>query len=210
MNWRDQIGKVSYRVGFNLSESKSKIMKYNSNESKILTSTLSNGNTFWNYYEGKEIGEIWGYEANGFYTVDDFESTSSWILKDGITALEGYSPRPGDLKFKNLRDEEGKENIITSGNNTVDNPGDRKVIGNNMPRYLYGINLGASYGGFDLNIFLQGTGKRDAWIANTLNMPLYADFKFVRLTIVRALVSIISKNTWKFSIRIAASIITCC
>ena len=181
LNWRDQIGKVSYRVGFNLSDSKSKIMKYNSNESKILTSTLSNGNTFWNYYEGKEIGEIWGYEANGFYTVDDFESTSSWILKDGITALEGYSPRPGDLKFKNLRDEEGKENIITSGNNTVDNPGDRKVIGNNMPRYLYGINLGASYGGFDLNIFLQGTGKRDAWIANTLNMPLYADFKFVPL-----------------------------
>ena len=63
----------------------------------------------------------------------------------------------------------------------MDNPGDRKVIGNNMPRYLYGINLGASYGGFDLNIFLQGTGKRDAWIANTLNMPLYADFKFVPL-----------------------------
>lgn len=46
LNWRDQIGKVSYRVGFNLSDSKSKIMKYNSNESKILTSTLSNGNTF--------------------------------------------------------------------------------------------------------------------------------------------------------------------
>ena len=27
-NWRDQIGKVSYRVGFNLSDSKSKIVKY--------------------------------------------------------------------------------------------------------------------------------------------------------------------------------------
>lgn len=29
---------------------------------------------FWNYYEGKEIGEIWGYEANGFYTVDDLKA----------------------------------------------------------------------------------------------------------------------------------------
>lgn len=176
VNWRDQIGKVSYRAGFNLSDSKSKIVKYKANEDKLLTS-----GDFWNHYAGKEIGEIWGYVADGFYTVDDFASTSSWVLKDGVTGLDGYSPRPGDLKFKNLRDEEGKENIITSGNSTVDNPGDRKIIGNNMPRYLYGITLGGSYGGFDLNIFLQGTGKRDAWIANTLIFPLYSDYKFIPL-----------------------------
>ena len=36
-NWRDQIGKVSYRVGFNLSDSKSKIVKYDSNSSYILS-----------------------------------------------------------------------------------------------------------------------------------------------------------------------------
>ena len=74
VNWRDQIGKVGYRVGFNLSDSQSKIVKYNSNESGILTSALSNGSTFWNYYEGKDLGEIWGYEYDGFYTVDDFTS----------------------------------------------------------------------------------------------------------------------------------------
>ena len=33
-NWRDQIGKVSYRVGFNLSDSKSKIVKYDSKQPK--------------------------------------------------------------------------------------------------------------------------------------------------------------------------------
>ena len=65
------------------------------------------------------------------------------------------------MKFKNLRDDESSTNVITSGDNTFDNPGDRKVIGNTTPRYQYGINLGANYAGFDLNVILQGTGKRD-------------------------------------------------
>ena len=181
VNWRDNLGKVGYRVGFNLSDSQSKIIKYRSNESKLLTSKLSNGDTFWNYYEGKKLGEIWGYEVEGFYSVDDFTDTSSWKLKEGVPSIDGYNPRPGDVKFKNLRDDERGNNIISSGDDTVSNPGDRKVIGNTTPRYLYGINLGLNYKGFDLNVFMQGTGKRDAWIANTLTFPLYSDFKFIPL-----------------------------
>lgn len=88
---------------------------------------------------------------------------------------------PGDVKFKNLRDDEKGTNLITSGDNTLKNPGDRKVIGNEMPRYLYGINLGLGYKGFDLSVFMQGTGRRDKWIANTLTFPLYSDFKFIPL-----------------------------
>lgn len=171
MNWRDKIGKVGYRVGFNLSDSKSTIVKYDSNESKLLS----------NYYEGMQLGEIWGYVFDGFYSVDDFVDTSSWKLKDGVTIPNGYNPRPGDVKFKNLRDDEKGENIIYDGNNTVENPGDRKIIGNSTPRYLYGITLGVDYAGFDLHVFLQGTAKRDAWLANTLTFPLYSDFKFIPL-----------------------------
>lgn len=171
LNWRDYIGKVGYRIGLNLSDSKSTIVKYDSNESKLLS----------NYYEGMELGEIWGYVYDGFYSVDDFEDTSSWKLKEGVTTINGYNPRPGDVKFKNLRDDDKGTNVIYAGNNTLENPGDRKIIGNNQPRYLYGITLGGNYAGFDLNVFLQGTGKRDVWLANTLIFPLYSDFKFVPL-----------------------------
>lgn len=171
VNWRDQIGKVGYRIGFNISDSKSEITKYDSNESKLLSS----------YYEGQQLGEIWGYVYDGFYTVDDFEDTQTWKLKEGVVAINGYNPRPGDVKFKNLRDDEQGDNLIYSGNGTVDNPGDQKIIGNSLPRYLYGINLGVSYEGFDLSVFLQGTGKRDAWLANTLTFPMYSDYKFIPL-----------------------------
>lgn len=171
VNWRDQIGKVGYRIGFNISDSKSEITKYDSNESKLLSS----------YYEGQQLGEIWGYVYDGFYTVDDFEDTQTWKLKEGVVTINGYNPRPGDVKFKNLRDDAQGENLIYEGEGTLDNPGDRKVIGNSLPRYLYGINLGVSYEGFDLSVFLQGTGKRDAWLANTLTFPMYADYKFIPL-----------------------------
>ena len=185
-NWRDQIGKVGYRVGVNLSDSKSKITKYESNSSNILSSERINTQTgakytFWDFYKGKDLGEIWGYEFDGFYSVDDFVDASSWKLKDGVAKIDGYNPRPGDAKFKNLMDDERGTNMISSGDNTLANPGDRKVIGNNTPRYLYGLNLGFNYKGFDLNVFMQGTGKRDTWIANTLTMPLYSDFKFIPL-----------------------------
>ncbi len=171
VNWNGKINKLGYRIGINITDYTSKITKYDANDSKLLSS----------YYEGQKLGEIWGYVTDGYYTVDDFESTSTWKLKDGVTALNGYNPRPGDVKFKNLMDDDQGTNLITSGNNTKDNPGDRKIIGNSQPRWLYGISLGANYAGFDLNIYLQGVGKRDNWIANNIMFPLYNDPKFIGL-----------------------------
>ena len=65
--------------------------------------------------------------------------------------------KAGDMMYADL-DGDGK---ITNGENTVDNPGDRKVIGNNTPRFRFGLNIGAEWKGFDLSIFFQGVAKRD-------------------------------------------------
>ena len=174
LRWRDQIGRFGYRIGVNLSDSKSVITKYDSNDSFLLS----------NFYKGMTLGEIWGYVADGFYTIDDFESTDTWVLKQGVPSLNGFNPRPGDMKFKNLLDDDLGENVIYGGDGTLDNPGDQVIIGNNRPRYLFGVNLGFNFAGFDLSVFLQGTGKRDAWISNGLTVPLSPvenDVKFVPL-----------------------------
>ena len=161
VNWRDQIGDWKYNVGFNLYDYKSKITKYSNNEDKLLSQ---------NYYEGKTLGEIWGYVSDGFYTIDDFDGPGTWQLKDGVVSLDGYNPRPGDEKFVNLNDDRGT-NEINSGLNTVDSPGDQKVIGNSTPRYNFGVNLGVSYKGFSLSAILQGTAKRDVWIGGMSLFP---------------------------------------
>ena len=161
VNWRDQIGDWKYNVGFNLYDYKSKITKYSNNEDKLLSQ---------NYYEGKTLGEIWGYVSDGFYTIDDFDGPGTWQLKDGVASLDGYNPRPGDEKFVNLNDDRGT-NEINSGLNTVDSPGDQKVIGNSTPLYNFGVNLGVSYKGFSLSAILQGTAKRDVWIGGMSLFP---------------------------------------
>ncbi len=71
---------------------------------------------------------------------------------------------PGDVRYVDVNG----DGEITTGTNTLDNPGDRKIIGNSTPRYSYGLNGNIIYKGFDLNIFLQGVGKRDVWIGNNL------------------------------------------
>ena len=40
-----------------------------------------------------------------------------------------------------------------------------KVIGNDTPRYMFGLNLGADWKGFDFSIFFQGVMKRDYFIS---------------------------------------------
>lgn len=167
LNYREQIGDWSYRVGFNLYDSRTKITKFE-NPNKSLGM---------DYYVGKTIGEIWGYVTDGFYTIHDFVPSSEgvkgwqdgvWTLKEGVTFIQGITPRPGDHKFVNLRDDENSVNRIDSGENTVDNPGDRKIIGNNASRFQFGGNLGVTWKGLDLSIFLQGTGKRDYWVNDNM------------------------------------------
>lgn len=172
VSWRDRIGELGYSIGFNLYDSKTEVTKYN-NESYILFK--SDGSN--NYYNGYEIGTIWGYETDGFYTVDDFTDIQTWQLKEGVVSVQGVSPLPGDIKYKNLRDDDDSTNRIDEGDGTLSNPGDRKIIGNSALRMQYGINLGLNYKGFDLNVLLQGVGKRDVWINDARRWP-FASGKF--------------------------------
>lgn len=160
LSWRDRIGDFSYNVGFNIYDNKTEIKKYN-NESGLLS----------DYYVGYELGEIWGYQSDGYYTLDDFVPEDAkngiWTLKQGVPILQGYQAQPGDEKFKDL-DHNG---IISGGSSTLEDPGDRKKIGNNKSRYQFGANLGASYKGFSLDIRLQGVGKRDYVLGGSALYP---------------------------------------
>ena len=63
--------------------------------------------------------------------------------------------------------------IINNGKNTLEESGDRKIIGNNKRRYQYGINGGVSWKDLSFSFILQGVGKRDLWVMNDLFYPHY-------------------------------------
>ncbi|MEG1749598.1 MAG: TonB-dependent receptor [Tannerellaceae bacterium] len=183
VSWRDQIGDWGYNVGFNLYDSRSVITKYD-NEAGLFRDRNSERDgkndekSFKRYREGMTLGEIWGYTTDRYYTINDFQEgwqNGVWKLKDGVTTIKGNNNiRPGDIMFQNLRDdkENGSINQIDNGRDNIEDPGDRSIIGNETPRYQYGVTAGVNYKGFDLSIFLQGTGKRDAWLTGDLRFPL--------------------------------------
>ncbi|WP_414000251.1 SusC/RagA family TonB-linked outer membrane protein [Flavobacterium sp. W1B] len=184
MKWRGKINNFSYYAGFNLSDSQAEITRYN-NTSGLLG----------NYYVGQKLGEIYGYETDGYYNNNDFVSGTldsnlqNGTLNPGVVKVQGVNPNPGDIKYKDLNG----DGIINSGNNTLYTQydaitgemipntglGDRKVIGNNTRRYQYGINAGASYKGFDLSVFVQGVGKRDVWLSNEVVFPYPGEFSII-------------------------------
>lgn len=171
MSWRDNIGDWNYGVGFNIYDSKAKITKFK-NEAGLLFDKDGNKQR----YVGETLGEIWGYTTDGYYTINDFKEgwqNGNWQLKDEVVKIRGNSNiRPGDVKFVNLRDDDNSINEIYSGDNTVSNPGDQKVIGNNTARYQFGVNANVGWKGFDFSIFMNGTGKRDVFLSGDLIWPL--------------------------------------
>ena len=177
--WLIETKDFSLNATFNIGHNKNKIDKLASGEKEwILTSAWRNdvvNSEDYRAYVGGTSGLIYGYVNDGFYTVADFESFDSksrtWKLKEGVVTEEGVSPRPGDIKYQNLRDDGSSTNRIDTGDGTFDNPGDRKIIGNNSLRLQYGINLGVNYKGFDLSVLLQGVGKRDVWISDARRWP---------------------------------------
>jgi TonB-linked SusC/RagA family outer membrane protein len=128
------------------------------------------------YYEGKVLGEIWGYETDRFFSEDDFTVNSEGIrtLKEGIPSQSLYESGwfaygPGDVKYKDLNG----DGVVDYGSLTVDDHGDMKVIGNSTPRYQYGLRLSADFKGFDVSLFAQGVGKRDFWANGPIFIPGY-------------------------------------
>ena len=149
LTWNDQLDNgLHYSVGFNLSDTQAEITKYD-NPTKSLSSP---------YYEGQIVGDIWGYESSLFQSADEIASAPDQSKLDG-----GISKVPGDIRFMDI-DGNG---VVDNGENTVDKPGDMKIIGNNKARYRYGFNISADWKGFDLGIFFQGVGKRDLMLPYT-------------------------------------------
>ena len=181
LNWNDSFAlmgkRFNYTVSASLGDNKTVITKYN-NPEKLLT----------DYYEGMVLGEIWGYRIDGLFASDE-EATeyTSKINQDFVNArilsdkVEPYY-RAGDLKFRDL----DNNNVINKGDDTVYDPGDREIIGNETPRYNYSFRLGADWNGFDLGVFFQGVGKRD-WYPSHLSTGFWGPY-------ARAFTSFIPEN----------------
>lgn len=130
VGYNNKSGAVGYFVKGNISVAKNKLI--DANEGSYPYS--------WMYQAGGAVGQTMGYQAIGFYQAgEDFTKTAN---------IPGYTPQPGDVKYQDLNGD-GIINFL-----------DQKAIAGNNALVFGGLNLGASYKGFDISALLQGVANR--------------------------------------------------
>ena len=170
VGWNDEFklaGKpFKYNVAATIGDYKSTITKYN-NPDKLIS----------DYYEGMTLGEIWGYSVEGLFATDEEAAEYQATINDKAVNNRVYNSqtdnylRAGDVRFRDL----DGDNMISSGSGTVDDPGDKRIIGNKLPRYSYTFRLGANYQGFDISAFFQGVGKQN-WMPTQYSYSFWGPY----------------------------------
>ena len=169
IRWNDSFnlaGKpFNYGLKASLVDYKSVIDKYNNGTKSLSTAAYNTS-----YYEGMVVGEIWGFVSNGLWQNQaDIDAAEAGALAAGqkyynplMQTSKTYKLYPGDIKFEDLNG----NGYIDRGQNTVDDPGDRQIIGNSEPRYIYSFGIDLEWNNIFLSAFFQGVGKQDWYPTN--------------------------------------------
>jgi hypothetical protein len=117
-------------------------------------------------YVGKTFGEIWGFQTAGYFQSPDevAKSPTQTTLRSG-----NFVFGPGDIKYADLNG----DGAVNTGKMTLADHGDLIKIGNTEPRYQYSARLGGNWKSIDLDVFIQGVGKRSVWGVGNVAYPMW-------------------------------------
>ena len=140
---KNQIGKFGYSISANLETYKNTLVRYGNREI-VGTNIRQEGLPFNQYY----------------LLVQDGVYQNQAEIDNGPTPsyTSGLLPKPGDLKFKDVSGPDG----VPDGR--VDLTYDRVPVKGAFPKFNYGFNVTATYGSFDLTVFVQGVYGRKTFV----------------------------------------------
>lgn len=143
LNYRNSLSTIRYSVSVSLSDVKNKIVDLRG---------IQNVGVVVNH-EGYPINSLFLYKSKGFITEKDMvNGTYSGPVQFG-------NVQPGDIAFEDL-----------DGNGRI-NVSDKRILGNTIPRYTYGVNLNLNWKDLDFGLLLQGVGKRDGYLSGIAIEP---------------------------------------
>jgi len=163
---------LKFGATFSLSNFKGIITKYDNPEGVLST-----------FYEGQELGEIWGYRVDGQFQSDaeaaeyqnSFDNPSKDLGQVYDFAIniarndEWKGLRAGDVKYVDVNG----DGEISKGNNTLDDHGDLEKIGNAMPKFPFGFSFSADWKGFDFSMAGAGVVSQDWYPTGKLYWGTY-------------------------------------
>lgn len=125
--------------------------------------------------KGEPLGNVYGYQIEGIYSVDDFEYVAGkWVLKDGLVSEkdligDGYF-LPGSVKLKDQNDD------------LVINTDDMVKIGNTLPDFTGGFSINSYFHGFDFSANFNFMIGNDVYNANKLNFTNTRNWNRINLS----------------------------
>jgi TonB-linked SusC/RagA family outer membrane protein len=153
MTWNDKIGKdFSYNIGGNFAYNKNEVGKIPTSDGMIHGSTSASAlrDNMGEYYrcsDGHAMGYFWGYKTAGLFQNE--QEINDWVAAgNGILA----NTAPGDIK------------VVDVNHDGVINDNDKVDLGNGIPKWNFGFNLGCTYKNFDFSVVFQGAS--DFKVAN--------------------------------------------
>ena len=106
--------------------------------------------------EGYPFRSYVGFKRDGYFqTIDEVAAGPK---------PPGLSPQPGDNRYVDI-----------DGDGVIDN-NDLFVFGNPFPRMTFGGTYNVAFKGFDLNLFVQGVGKRTMMLRGELVEPFHFNY----------------------------------
>ena len=169
LSWRDQFNLAGHPFGYSV---RATMSDFRSHITKFDNPTYTFGKS---YYEGMRLGDIWGFVVDGLFATDEEakQYTSEVLDCSYINGRMTGGFLAGDLRFVDL----DGDKILGIGSNTVNKPGDRKILGNSLPSLQYGLTFAFDWLGFDVSAFFQGTGNH-YWYPHGFNMNFWGCYSY--------------------------------
>ncbi|WP_346066729.1 SusC/RagA family TonB-linked outer membrane protein [Sphingobacterium siyangense] len=165
LGWKDTKGDFSYNFAVNMGDANTKV------------SDVENADTYGagrnNVVNGYPFKSWFLYKTDGYFKdqADVNAYYDAYGKSDALAAMDRNNPittlRPGDTKRVDVA---GTGNITAAGSQQSS----LVYAGDGSPHYTFGINLGGSWKGFDLNAFLQGHLKQNIMRTGYMAYPFRA------------------------------------
>jgi TonB-linked SusC/RagA family outer membrane protein len=102
---------------------------------------------------GNPIGYFYGFVADGvFMKQSELDEANTAAQAKGFDYFQEGATSAGDVRFKDL-----------NGDGHITWDGDRQMIGNSIPKHMFGLNITLDFKGFDFICYFQGIAGSDLY-----------------------------------------------
>lgn len=135
---QNNIGKFNYHINGNFSIINNKVLTLGMGNVTQNNGMVGNGSDLFIDYP---MQMFYGYKTDGVFLTDD--EVADWYDQSAIAK----GSKAGDVRY-----------VDTDGDGKV-TPDDKVYLGSRIPKYTFGLSLGADYKGFDFSMLIQGVAK---------------------------------------------------